>query len=91
LIGEEHWGLLFWALLLFAYVYPAHVGYIPRSLWDHLLGRFHAQLDEPSPAEFRGSLIDPNMFAIDIEEWGMEDLGERQRALRLLRIPRQAA
>lgn len=89
LIGEEHWGLLLWALLLFAYVYPAHIGYVPRNLWDDLLGRLRKQLDEPGPAEFRGSLVDPNMFAIDIEEWRMEDLGERQRALRLLNIERQ--
>jgi hypothetical protein len=30
--------------------------------------------DPPMNAPFRGSLIDPYMFAIDVNEWGERDL-----------------
>src|SRR5690349_18534304 len=54
LLGE-HWEMLLWALVLFHYVYPANSDYVPRSLWDDLLGRLRAQLDQPDPnALFRG-------------------------------------
>jgi hypothetical protein len=70
-----HWELLFWSLIFFAYVYPAHVGLVPEKIWSELTRRFeehiyHPKLDEP----FRGTLIDPFMFAIDVAEWGERDL-----------------
>jgi hypothetical protein len=38
----------------------------------------------PNPkAAFRGSLIDDCMFAIDVKEWGMEDLLAESRENRL--------
>ena len=75
-----HEELLLWALIFFAYVYPAHVGMIPREVWNALLGRLRKQLDDPRPdAPFRGALIDPNMFAIDIEDWGERDLYREYR------------
>jgi Nucleotidyl transferase of unknown function (DUF2204) len=79
---DEHWGVLLWALVLFHYVYPGCAQVVPRRIWDELLGRFRAELDNPDPrARFRGSLIDENMFAIDVKEWGLSNLlGEcRQR------------
>jgi predicted nucleotidyltransferase len=82
LVGE-HWEILLWALVFFNYVYPAHPDYVPRWLWDDLLGRMRESLDHPDrAAPFRGSLIDPMMFAIDVSEWGMDDLLERYRAKR---------
>ncbi len=76
----EHWELLLWELVLFRYVYPAQQDYVPREVWDDLLMRFQRELESPSrgPA-FRGSLIDDKMFAIDVEEWGMENLLDEQR------------
>jgi len=80
LLGE-HWEMLLWALVLFHYVYPANSDYVPRSLWDDLLGRLRAQLDQPDPnALFRGSLVDPPMFNIDITEWGLPNVMEEYRA-----------
>jgi hypothetical protein len=71
----EHWEVLFWALTLFHYVYPAHADYVPRQLWDELLRRFSDSLARPDPtAKFRGSLIDENMFSIDLNEWGLDNL-----------------
>ena len=88
LVGE-HWQILFWALVLYQYSYPAHSDYVPREIWDDFINRFRAQIEHPDPnAEFRGSLIDPRMFAIDVEEWGMADLHERYREAREPKLSR---
>lgn len=82
-IVGDHWEILLWELILFHYVYPANKDYIPREVWDDLLARFHKELDSPSaPTPFRGSLIDEKMFAIDVHEWGMENLLEENREQR---------
>jgi hypothetical protein len=70
-----HEELLLWSLVFFAYVYPARVNLIPRELWNTLLQPLMNHLDHPQrDAPFRGTLIDPNMFAIDVDEWGERDL-----------------
>lgn len=82
LVGE-HWELLFWELVLFHYIYPAHRDCVPREIWDKLLTRLRAELSAPKPsAPFRGSLLDEKMFAIDVKEWGMENLLQEQRERR---------
>jgi hypothetical protein len=82
-LAGEHWEVLLWHLVLYHYVYPAHTDYVPRVLWEELLSRLSNSLRHPDQhASFRGSLIDPNMFAIDVCEWGMEDLLEQFRARR---------
>jgi hypothetical protein len=87
LVGE-HWKVLFWQLVLFQYSYPAQTNYIPRAIWDDLLGRFQQEIENPDPnAQFRGSLIDPRMFAIDVNEWGMADLHEEYREKREPKLP----
>ncbi|HEY3707010.1 MAG TPA: nucleotidyl transferase AbiEii/AbiGii toxin family protein [Terracidiphilus sp.] len=71
----EHWILLYWSLLLYAYVYPAHTDAVPETVWRELLQRFTEQLRHPDKeAPFRGSLVDPRMFAIDVDEWGERNL-----------------
>jgi hypothetical protein len=38
----------------------------------------------PNPdARFRGSLIDDKMFAIDVEEWGLDDILTENQARRV--------
>ena len=79
LVGD-HWELLLWELVLFRYVYPAYQSCVPTRLWDELLSRFRAALQLPAQsAAFRGSLLDEKMFAIDMKEWGMENLLQQQR------------
>lgn len=79
LVGE-HWQVLFWHLVLYQYVYPAHTNYIPQQIWDELLQRFKIELKHPNTAvEFRGSLIDDKMFNIDVAEWSMRDILDEQR------------
>jgi hypothetical protein len=72
---RPHWEMLLWSLVFFAYVYPARVDLVPESVWEGLLERFQKRLKRPQKNEpFRGTLIDPNMFAIDVSEWGERDL-----------------
>jgi Uncharacterised nucleotidyltransferase len=86
LVGE-HWEMLLWALVLFHYVYPAQTRYVPAVLWHDLLGRFLKLVLEPDgQGRFRGSLIDDNMFAIDVKDWGLDDLLEEYRSRRLSKI-----
>ena len=83
-IAGEHWEMVFWALVLFHYVYPAHANYVPSAIWDDLLGRFRDAITHPDPmAPFRGSLVDEKMFAIDVNEWGLEDILQKHREARL--------
>lgn len=73
LTGHEE--MLLWGLVFFSYIYPAHVDLIPRDLWSSLVRGFQHHLEHPRREEpFRGTLIDPNMFAIDVKEWGERDL-----------------
>jgi hypothetical protein len=80
----EHWEVLLWALILFRYVYPAYSDHVPRSVWEDLLTRLMSAVARPNPkADFRGSLIDDCMFAIDVKEWGLKDLLSEYRETRL--------
>ena len=83
-LAGEHWEMLLWALVLFRYVYPAQTHYVPAVLWQDLLGRYLRLVLEPDGrGRFRGSLIDDNMFAIDLKEWGLDDVLQEYRSRRL--------
>ena len=87
LIGEN-WEMLFWALVLFRYSYPAQTAFVPAELWNDLIQRFQKAISHPDPkAQFRGSLIDDKMFAIDVNEWGLDNLMREYRTRRLERLP----
>jgi hypothetical protein len=86
LVGEN-WEMLLWSLVLFRYVYPAQSHYVPATIWRELLRRLKNEIAEPDPkANFRGSLVDNNMFAIDVNEWGLPNLLEEGRRSRLRQI-----
>jgi len=81
----EHWEIVLWALILFRYVYPAHTDYVPAELWQDLLSRYMSLVQRLDPkAPFRGSLVDDNIFSIDVKDWGLEDVesGYRERQLK---------
>jgi hypothetical protein len=79
LVGD-HWEMLLWTLIFFRYVYPRHANEVPREVWHELMNRFERDLSDPKlDAPFRGSLIDENMFAIDVKEWGLENEIEKYR------------
>jgi predicted nucleotidyltransferase len=80
---KQDWEIVLWALMLYEYVYPGHSHYIPRGLWNDLLDRMRQRIANPDPgARFRGSLIDPMMFAIDVDEWGLPNVLEEWRQRR---------
>jgi hypothetical protein len=80
LVGD-HWEMLLWSLIFFRYIYPRHANEVPRHVWHELLEKFERDLTDPKlEAPFRGTLIDENMFSIDVKEWGMENEIERYRA-----------
>jgi hypothetical protein len=74
-LTDAHWQMLYWNLVLFAYIYPARTGDVPAFVWRNLTERFQKSIvPGQSNQPFRGSLIDPKMFAIDVNEWGERDL-----------------
>ena len=83
-LAGEHWEILLWALVLFRYIYPAQTHYVPSGMWKVLLDRFTTAVTSADPqAKFRGSLVDDRMFAIDVNEWGLEDVLQEYRAHKL--------
>lgn len=75
MLAGPHWEMLYWALVLFAYIYRAHADLVPESVWLDLTDRFKTGVTHPDRcAPCRGSLVDPKMFAIDVNEWGERDL-----------------
>lgn len=91
LLVGEHWEMLLWSLLLFRYVYPAQTHYVPASVWSRLLQKLQTEIAAPDPqAKFRGSLVDENMFAIDINEWGLPNLLAETRKIRMEELERSA-
>jgi hypothetical protein len=92
IVGPFHRNLDRAQLILFRYIYPSEQHYIPRGVWKLLLGHLQTQLNSPSPTPaLRGSLIDERMFAIDVQEWGLENLVQEQRARRRPTISKAAA
>jgi len=80
LVGD-HWEMLLWSLIFYRYIYPQHANEVPRHVWHELLEKFERDLTDPKlEAPFRGTLIDENMFAIDVQEWGLENEIERYRS-----------
>ena len=90
-LAGENWEMVLWMLVLYHYIYPAHPDYVPKTIWEELLGRLRAEISRPNPnARFRGSLIDPPMFNIDMTEWGLPNLLEEYREKRLAEIEPRA-
>jgi hypothetical protein len=90
-LAGEHWEMVLWALILFRYVYPAQTHHVPPALWQDLLSRYVHAIQHPNPdAPFRGSLVDDNMFSIDMKDWGLPDI-EREYRERALQKRRSAA
>lgn len=74
-LTAPHWQMLYWYLVLFTYIYPSLTHKVPQRVWRDLHNEF-AELVIHSSANlpFRGTLVDPKMFAIDVNEWGERDL-----------------
>jgi len=87
-LAGEHWEMILWVLVLYRYCYPAQTQYVPKEVWCDLLTRFHKVVSRPdTKAKFQGSLVDDKQFAIDMNEWGLENLMIEYRERRLKSIP----
>jgi hypothetical protein len=66
--------ILLWHLLLFAYVYPGHSDYLPLELLVNLFEKVGTQWNKSlDPKTFRGLVIDPSRFSVDLLDWGYVD------------------
>jgi hypothetical protein len=67
--------LLLMDLILFGFVYPGHIDYIPvnlvRELFKEMMDSW--KINNALPHEFRGTLIDPFSYTVDVRDWGYED------------------
>jgi hypothetical protein len=87
----EDWPLLLSQLQMFRYVYPGYRDQVPLWVLEELLERAResARLPAAGGEEHdvtRGTMISRFSFAIDVNEWGFQDLRE-QRILAMLRHP----
>ena len=72
---ENNRELLLWYLLLFDFVYPGHPSYLPKKIMEDLFADVQKRWRRRShdPAAFRGTLLDPLSYNVDIADWGYED------------------
>lgn len=73
-LGENR-ELLLWHLLLFDFVYPGHSNYLPQELMAELFADLQErwQRKNRNSKSFRGTLLDPFSWTVDVEDWGYED------------------
>jgi hypothetical protein len=72
-LGENR-GLLLWHFIFFDYVYPGHTDYLPQELAERLYEEMRARWKSPGDSRsFRGMLLDPYSFNVDVNYWGYED------------------
>ena len=74
LLGENR-ELLLLHLILFDIIYPGHSDYLPKKLMVRLFQEVQERWEsgEVEPKAFRGSILDPFSFSVDVEDWGYED------------------
>ncbi len=73
-LGENS-ELLLWHLIMFDYVYPGHTRYLPQDLMVRLFDEACQRWRKTrrNTRAFRGTLLDPFSYTVDVEDWGYED------------------
>ena len=73
-LGENS-ELLLWHLILFDYIYPGHSKYLPQEIMIRLFDEARQRWEKPgrSSKAFRGTLLDPFSYTVDVEDWGYEN------------------
>jgi hypothetical protein len=73
-LGENR-QLLLWHLILFDFVYPGHSKFLPQDVMVELFEESRQRWSKAkrSSKEFRGTLLDPFSYTVDVEDWGYED------------------
>ena len=71
---DGNYELLLWHFILFDFAYPGHTEYLPQDLVVRLFERVRLGWSEPrDPKKFRGSLLDPFSFEVDLKDWGYQE------------------
>jgi len=71
--GDEE--IVLWHLVLFALAYPMHREWLPRELMRRAFDRLQSTPDLLAARAFRGTVLDPVSFGVDVKEWGYRDAG----------------
>jgi hypothetical protein len=71
--GDEE--IVLWHLVLFAYAYPMHREWLPRELMRRALERVGGPPEGLAARAFRGMVLDPVSFRVDVSESGYRDAG----------------
>ncbi len=71
--GDEE--ILLWHLILFAFVYPMHRDWLPQALMERAFERLQSTPALLGARAFRGTVLDPEAFRVDVAEWGYRDGG----------------
>jgi hypothetical protein len=71
--GDEE--ILLWHLVLFAFVYPMHRDWLPQALMERAFERVQSTPALLGARAFRGTVLDPEAFRVDVAEWGYRDGG----------------
>jgi hypothetical protein len=73
-LGDNRELLLF-HLIHFDFVYPGHSNYLPQELMERLFKEIEARWKGNTKGSkvFRGTLIDPFSYNVDVQDWGYED------------------
>jgi hypothetical protein len=73
--GDEE--ILFWHLVLFAFAYPMHRDWLPQALMERAFERVRSTPALLGARAFKGTVLDPESFSVDVAEWGYRDAGSR--------------
>lgn len=79
--GDEE--IVFWYLVLFAFTYPMHREWLPRALMQRAFEGLQATPVRLDARAFRGMVLDPASFRLDVDEWGYRDAGAQPPILDL--------
>lgn len=73
-LGENR-QLLLWHLIFFDFIYPGHTDYLPQELITGLFQEAQERWKKKprNPKLFRGTILDPFSYTVDVEDWGYED------------------
>jgi hypothetical protein len=76
----ENRELLLWHLILFDFIYPGHSDYLPQELMGQLFDEASQRWRKPgrNKKAFRGTLLDPFSYTVDVEDWDYEDRRSRE-------------
>ena len=79
--GDEE--IVFWHLILFSFAYPMHREWLPRELMRRAFERLQTAPALFGARAFRGMVLDPASFRVDVAEWGYRDAGAQPPILDL--------